>query len=78
MLDGNRSLSAASRAAWLLVRALSVFVILSTMLVGREQGLAGRARDLGRLRHAGSNQPHTVTVTVSQEPLQRLLSSIPR
>ena len=72
-----------------IVVLLFVSAIMSTMLVGREQGLAGRIEVAGTLSYIllvtlavyvtlDLNQPQTGMVTVSQEPLQRLLSSMPR
>jgi len=72
-----------------IVLLLFVSAIMSTMLVGREQGLAGRIEVAGTLSYIllvtlvvyvtlDLNQPQTGMVTVSQEPLQRLLSSMPR
>lgn len=72
-----------------IVLLLLVSAIMSTMLVGREQGLAGRIEVAGTLTYIllvtlavyvtlDLNQPQIGMVTVSQEPLQRLLSSMPR
>jgi hypothetical protein len=72
-----------------IVVLLFVSAIMSSMLVGREQGLASRLEVAGTLSYIllvtlavyvtlDLNQPQTGMVTVSQEPLQRLLSSMPR
>jgi hypothetical protein len=72
-----------------IVVLLFVSAIMSTMLVGREQGLAGRLEVAGTLSYIllmtlvvyvtlDLNQPQIGMVTVSQEPLQRLLSTMPR
>ncbi len=72
-----------------IVVLLFVSAIMSTMLVGREQGLAGRLEVAGTLSYIllmtlvvyvtlDLNQPQIGMVTVSQEPLQQLLSTMPR
>jgi hypothetical protein len=72
-----------------IVLLLFVSAIVSTALVGREQGLTGRVEVAGTLTFIllvtlavyvtlDLNQPQTGMVTVSQEPLERLLSSIPK
>jgi hypothetical protein len=72
-----------------IVLLLFVSAIMSTMLVGREQGLTGRIEITGTLTYIlvvtlavyvtlDLNQPQMGMVTVSQEPLQRLLSSMPK
>jgi hypothetical protein len=72
-----------------IVLLLFVSAILSTMLVGRDQGLTGRVEVVGTLAYIllvtfavyvtlDLNQPLSGMVTVSQEPLQRLLSSMPK
>ena len=72
-----------------IVLLLFVSAIMSTMLVGREQGLTGRIEVAGTLTYVlvvtlavyvtlDLNQPQAGMVTVSQEPLQRLLSSMPK
>jgi hypothetical protein len=70
-----------------IVMLLFVAAIVSTLLVGREQGIAGRPEIAGTLAFIllvtcavyvtlDLNQPQTGMVTVSQEPIERLLSSI--
>ena len=72
-----------------IVLLLFVSAIMLTMLVGREQGLTGRIEVAGTLTYVlvvtlavyvtlDLNQPQAGMVTVSQEPLQRLLSSMPK
>jgi hypothetical protein len=72
-----------------IVLLLFVSAIMSTMLVGREQGLMGRIEIAGTLTFIllvtlavyvtlDLNQPQTGMVIVNQEPIQRLLSSMPR
>jgi hypothetical protein len=72
-----------------IVVLLFASAIMSTMLVGHEQGLVGRTEIAGTLTYIALvtlavyvtldlNQPQTGMVTVSQEPLQRLLSSMPK
>jgi hypothetical protein len=72
-----------------IVLLLFVSAIMSTMLVGRDQGLTGRVEIVGTLTYIvlvtlavyvtlDLNQPQTGMVTVSQESLQRLLSSMPK
>jgi hypothetical protein len=72
-----------------IVLLLFVSAIISTMLVGRDQGLTGRVEIVGTLAYIALvtlavyvtldlNQPQTGMVTVSQESLQRLLSSMPK
>jgi hypothetical protein len=70
-----------------IVLLLFVSAILAAVLVGREQGLTGKVEVAGPLTFIiivtlavyvtlDLNQPQTGMVTVSQEPLQRLLSSM--
>lgn len=70
-----------------IVWLLFVAAVSSTMLVGREQGLAGTIEIAGTLSYIlivalavyvtlDLNQPQTGMVTVSQEPLRRLLLSV--
>jgi hypothetical protein len=72
-----------------IVLLLFVSAVMSTMLVGREQGLASRIEVAGTLTYIllvtlavyvtlDLNQPQIGMVTVSQEPLQRLLSTMPK
>jgi hypothetical protein len=72
-----------------IVLLLFVSAIISTLLIGREQGLTGNVEVAGTLIFIllvtltvyvtlDLNQPQAGMVTVSQEPLQRLLSSMPK
>ena len=72
-----------------IVLLLFVSAVMTTMLVGREQGIAGRTEIAGTLTFIllttlavyvtlDLNQPQTGMVTVDQRPLQRLLSSMPK
>ncbi len=72
-----------------IVLLLFASAVISSMLVGREQGAAGETELAGTLSFVllvtlaiyvtlDLNQPRTGLITVSQEPIQRLLSSIPR
>jgi hypothetical protein len=72
-----------------IVLLLFVSAIISAMLIGREQGLTGNVEVAGNIAYIllvtlavyvtlDLNQPQTGMVTVSQEPLQRLLSSMPK
>jgi hypothetical protein len=72
-----------------IVLLLFVSAIISTMLAGRDQGLTGRVEIVGTLAYIALvtlavyvtldlNQPQTGMVVVSQESLQRLLSSMPK
>ena len=75
--------------AWLVAMTVALMLssVLSAMLVGREQGRGGpvrhrrhrmlhhsRSRQLRRLRYL--NQPDRGLLSVSQEPIQLLLSSM--
>jgi hypothetical protein len=68
---------------------LSVSALVSTLLVGREQGLVGRAEIAGTLGFIllvtltisvtlDLNQPQRGTITVSQEPILEMLSTMPK
>jgi hypothetical protein len=72
-----------------IVLLLFACAVISSMLVGREQGAAGETELAGTLSFVllvtlaiyvtlDLNQPRTGLITVSQEPIQRLLSSMPR
>jgi hypothetical protein len=71
------------------VLLLFMSAVISTALLGREQGLTGRVDVSGTVAYIllvtlavyvtlDLNQPQTGIVTVSQEPILRLLSSIPK
>jgi hypothetical protein len=85
----ERLAAAKDRLPASIVLLLFVSAIMSTMLVGREQGLMGRIEIAGTLTFIllvtlavyvtlDLNQPQTGMVIVNQEPIQRLLSSMPR
>ena len=68
---------------------LFVSAIITAMLIGREQGIAGRSDVVGTLCcillvslavyvTLDLNQPNRGLITVSQEPIERLLSSMPK
>lgn len=68
---------------------LCVSAIVSTILVGREQGIAGRAEVAGTLAFIllvtltisvtlDLNQPTRGFVTVSQEPIRELIATMPK
>jgi len=68
---------------------LCVSAIVSTILVGREQGIAGRAEVAGTLAFIllvtltvsvtlDLNQPTRGFVTVSQEPMRELIATMPK
>jgi hypothetical protein len=72
-----------------IVVLLSVSALVSTLLVGREQGIAGRAEVAGTLGFIllvaltiyvtlDLNQPQRGSITVSQDPIRELLSTMPR
>jgi hypothetical protein len=71
------------------VLLLLISAVMSSMLVGREQGVSDRADVAGTVSFVvlvsfavyvilDLNQPERGLITVSQEPIQRLLSSMLR
>ena len=71
------------------VMLLVVAAIVTTMLIGREQGIAGSSEVAGTLCFIllvslaiyvtlDLNQPERGLIRVSQEPIERLLSSMPK
>jgi hypothetical protein len=71
------------------VLLLFMSAVISTALLGREQGLTGKVDVSGTVAYIllvtlavyvtlDLNQPQTGIVTVSQEPILRLLSSMPK
>ncbi len=72
-----------------IIMLLFACAVISSMLVGREQGASGEAEFAGTLSFVllvtlaiyvilDLNQPRTGLIAVSQEPIQRLLSSMSR
>jgi hypothetical protein len=87
--NAARLAAAKDRLPASIVMLLFVAAIVSTALIGREQGLAGKVEIVGILTYIllvslavyvtlDLNQPQSGTVKVSQESLQRLLSSMPK
>ncbi len=72
-----------------IILLLSVSALVTTLLVGREQGIAGRAEVAATLGFIllvtltisvtlDLNQPQRGTITVSQEPIIEMLSAMPK